>query len=209
MPQLLTSEPDPKDSAQGGDRQCVQENRVAVPHQNAPKAPGKGSYDPLDDVPWSVRQRLAMVKNNTAREASEQPGDRGKQKLAASAGRRERKSVRKPPHHRVCKGFDVRSRGNRGRSRERKAREHKRSEPTRNVATRRSAHVLTWNVGGVPMDRLEETVMLMPALGLGQVEVVAFQEISCPAGITALTCGQGENRWHLVAGKRKTNGEEG
>ena len=53
------------------------------------------------------------------------------------------------------------------------------------------------------MDRLEETVMLMPALGLGKVEVVAFQEVSCPVGITELTCGQGEDRWHLFAGKQK------
>ena len=43
----------------------------------------------------------------------------------------------------------------------------------------------------------------MPAIGLGQVEVIAFQEVSCPVGITELTRGKGRDRWRIVAGKGK------
>ena len=40
-------------------------------------------------------------------------------------------------------------------------------------------------------------------LGIGAAEIVALQEISCPEGITELIHGRGEDRWRIVAGKRK------
>ena len=70
-------------------------------------------------------------------------------------------------------------------------------------ATPDKVHFLAWNVGGVPTDRLEELVAMLPALGLGRVDVVALQEVSCSPGITEISQGRGAEGWRIVAGKQK------
>ena len=104
---------------------------------------------------------------------------------------RSRRGERRKPAHRVHRGFDIRSRQDRGRSRERKERGTLRGQTTRHIQARRDLQILTWNVGGMPMERLEEA------------EIVALQEVSCPEGITEMTHGRGEDRWHIVVGRRK------
>ena len=54
----------------------------------------------------------------------------------------------------------------------------------------------------MPTDRMHEVVSMLPALGLGRVDVVAFQEVSCPAGITELRQGNGNDGWRIVAAKK-------
>ena len=71
-------------------------------------------------------------------------------------------------------------------------------------ASQEELQSMTWNVGGMPTDRLAEMVELLPALGLGRVGVIAMQEVSCPPGMMEVIAGKGRERWHIVAGKRTT-----
>ena len=240
---------------QGGIVQSSPPESVA----RTPEVRRTSMYDPLDDVPWSVRRQLASARGacktfslmlESQADSPAQPAEAIQEllagKMAKSSGelglregtsaeqpslqkpretdrersgetradveqqqtggqRRERyrPTERKRPAHRVHRGFDIRDRDNRGRSRERPARPPPRRQMTGHAHPARDLKILTWNVGGMPVDRLEETVAMMSALGISKVEVVALQEVSCPEGITDLVHGRGEERWHIVAGERK------
>ena len=227
-----------------------------------PKVASASNYDHLDDVPWSIKNRMAMISKGE-KAAETQRGQ--EQQVAAQAdslglaacdalptpqcsepkaenrkgvpmqtslsswdmrhagerertrrmpdnvllsrgaeGREQRRhGERRQAPHRQHRGWDIRSRHDRGRSRRRRS-ATKPEQPTEGKAQLRDTQVMTWNVGGMPTERLTEMVDLLPALGLGRVEVLALQEVSCPPGITELTTGKGQHRWHLVAGKEST-----
>ena len=82
-----------------------------------------------------------------------------------------------PSGSRLC---DVRSRQTRGQGRTRKKQE--RCASPKSEPGRRAVRMLTWNVGGLPPERVGEVLGLLPALGLEQVEVVALQDVSCHVG---------------------------
>ena len=117
---------------------------------------------------------------------------------------RERQRRRRGAPHRSHRGYDVRSRQDRGRSRQPWSEERPRQQEKRGGNQKKEIQVMTWNVGGMPKDRMAEMVELLPAVGLGRVEVLALEEVSCPPGIMELTAGKGQNKWHIVAGKKGT-----
>ena len=53
----------------------------------------------------------------------------------------------------------------------------------------REVQAMTWNVGGMPTERMTEMVQLLP-VGLRQVEVLAFQEVSCPPRVMEVETGK-------------------
>ena len=231
-----------------------------------PKVESALTYDHLDDVPWSIRERLAMIsegvraavaEDGPAQSVAEQAVSLGLATCDASpivpcaeprvenengariqgctsrsknrAGERKEPSMepdlatstrgakgrpakteqrqhgmRRQAPHRQHRGYDIRSRHNRGRSRHRRTTAQPQQQVKPEESQQRDIQTMTWNVGGMPTDRMTEMVDLLPALGLGQVEVLALQEVSCPPGITELTAGKGQHRWHLVAGKEST-----
>ena len=115
--------------------------------------------------------------------------------VRGNATQRKQPTRRRPPHRRL-------GRETRGRSRNRKA--ETRAQSTQRGDRKREVQVMTWNVGGLPKDRMTEMVELLPALGLGHVEVLAMQEVSCPPRIMEVQAGKGKGRWRIVAGKKTT-----
>ena len=186
------------------------------------------TYDPLDDVPASVRQRLAqdrLAQSLTSARQKEKSGEIANVEIAqvgertegrgglmcappATSGRRERPRARLPRNRH--EGYDVRSRETRGRSRKRtldnaigKANQE-RLGSCFGGESETEIMSMTWNAGGMPMDRLAEMIDLLPELGLGRVGILAMQEVSCPPGMVDRTTGQGKVKWRIVAGKKET-----
>ena len=167
------------------------------PKQNVQSGPlncGEARELGTDPVKGEPARREAVSTNHVA--------DRGATERGPSVPQRERKRCREKPTHRRNPGYDIRSRANRGRSRRRGRGGEPEQRQVGDRAVREEVQILTWNVGGLPKDRMEEMVALLPALGLGQVEVLALQEVSCPEGWTELTHGKGIDGWRIVAGKR-------
>ena len=193
--------------------------------QGTPKVSPGGPYDPLDDVPLSVRQRLAWNRS-----APSQNAVQGEEKVCENADgeaahvgveamrgqqtstmavnrRRKRPRPRQPRDQRAP--YDFRSRETRGRSRggagdSAASTEQREKEDCSQTGERETdVMTMTWNVGGMPTDKITEMIGLLPMLGLGRVGVLAMQEVSCPQGMVESTTGKGKERWHIVAGKRE------
>ena len=244
------------------------EHRPKTKHKaRPPKVESALTYNHLDDVPWSIRERLATIsEGERAAGAEGGPGQQVAEQAVSlgpavcdalptaectepraenkkgvrvqgsysshsmsHTGERERPNIapdyatpsrgergrttgtkkrqhgtRRQAPHRQHRGYDIRSRHDRGRSRQRRTALKLEQQANPGESQQRDVQVMTWNVGGMPTDRMAEMVDLLPALGLGRVEILALQEVSCPPGITELTTGKGQHRWHLVAGKKST-----
>ena len=94
--------------------------------------------------------------------------------------------------------FDIRSRETRGRSRNKAVGGVKRGLQDAQPRPRRRA--MTWNLGGMQMERLPDILNSLSSL-LGDVVVVAFQEVNMNAGVHYLKAGTVTDPWLIVAGK--------
>ena len=70
---------------------------------------------------------------------------------------------------------------------------------------------MTWNLGGMKRERERETerererlseILDTPGLGLGDVSLVAFQEVNMGPGVHYKKAGKGNDEWIVVAGKQ-------
>ena len=156
--------------------------------------------------PSNEGQRQCGQVNGTqgAQNRDETASQDGQREVTGRGREREQHMRRRNPARRMHNGiYDIRSRESRGRSRNRKA-ESREARSRQAGDGKREVQVMTWNVGGLPKDRITEMVELLPALGLGGVEILAMQEVSCAPGLTEVWAGKGKERWHVVAGKRPT-----
>ena len=61
---------------------------------------------------------------------------------------------------------------------------------------------MTWNLGGMKREKLAEILETLPGLGLGEVGLVAFQEVNMDPGVHYGKAGKGNDEWVVVAGKQ-------
>ena len=69
--------------------------------------------------------------------------------------------------------------------------------------TLRRRRFLTWNLGGMQMDRLPDILATLGIMGIGDVAIVAFQEVNMQEGIHYLKAGPTTDEWLIVAGKQQ------
>ena len=72
-----------------------------------------------------------------------------------------------------------------------------------NRQTQDYTKMMTWNLGGMKMDRLPEVVSTMPALGLADVQLIAFQEVNVDKGIHYLKAEVSGIKWTIGAAKEE------
>ena len=61
---------------------------------------------------------------------------------------------------------------------------------------------MTWNLGGMKREKLTEILDTLPGLGLGEVGLVAFQEVNMDPGVHYGKEEKGSDEWIVAAGKQ-------